>query len=66
MSHTDDVIHQWGPQLLRQRAAGLVSEGERGRVGKVVGAEWNDWDNDRAVGFDDGSKYVSGEYECDI
>ena len=23
-------------------------------------------DNDRAVGFDDGSKWVSGEYECDI
>lgn len=65
MSHTDDVIHQWGPRLLRLGAAGLVSEGERSRARKVVGAEWNDWDNDRALGFDDGSKYVSGEYECD-
>lgn len=30
----------------------------------MVGVEWNGWDNDQAVGFDDGSTYVSGGYEC--
>lgn len=64
MSHADDVIHQWGPRLLGQGAAGSLS-GEEGAERQMWwGVEWNGWDNDQAVGFGDGSTYVSGGYDC--
>lgn len=66
MSHTDDVIHQWGPPASQTRGCRFGDWRGRGRVGKVVGVEWNGRDNDRAVGFGNGSKWVSGEYESDI
>lgn len=55
-------VHQW----LRQGAAGSLDQEEGGEQEKVVGVEWNGWDNDHTVGFDNGSKYLSGEYEFDI
>lgn len=72
MSHADDVIHQWGPPGFSGEGAagsdGGVEEGEGAERGKKAGWGLNGaaGDNDRAVGFDDGSKWVSGEYECDI
>lgn len=41
MTHTDDVIHQWGPPASQERGCRLGEWRGRGRAGEAVGVEWN-------------------------
>lgn len=61
-------VHQLSQAKALQVLTGGVEEGEGAEREKKAGWGLNGaaGDNDRAVGFDDGSKWVSGEYECDI
>lgn len=66
MSHTDDVIHHWGPPAAQARGCRFSECRGRGRAGEAAKLEWNDWDNDQSVGFRDGGKWMLGGYEFDI
>lgn len=63
MSRSDDVINQCSPPTAH--AEGFNARRASIRAGEV-GAAQISLDNDPAVGFDDGSKWVFGDYKSDI